>query len=372
MKQNCPMITQNLNVKCQNYISKLKTKKVLKILVMVLSFAFCVLSLKQAQAQTNSTAYTISPPIQELEADPSETVTYTIKAISNQDTPLALQLKIFDFIVQDDKGTPILIADELKDLTPNNLRRFSLVSWMTPEIKQFSLKPREIKPIQLIINIPKDALAGGHYAAVVLETLGASPEMQAKSLEAVSGMGTNAQLASLLSLRVKGPVKEDALLKRFEAAKQIFELGPVDFITEIENLSDIHIRPKGEIIVRNMFGKIKDQLPLEEKNIFPYASKLYTNKWNVGLGFGRYSAQIKAAWGSGQVLTGLVYFWLIPWKLIIAVLVLLALVILIYLSIHSHLRHKRLVSDKNLREKEAEINCLKQKLNQLQKGPPRE
>ncbi len=317
----------------------------------------------QADAQTN-TRLIISPPRIELSGNPGETVQAQVKITNMGNTPATLSVNTKDMIVVNDRGTPVLVDEEVSG-------RWSLASWISLSPGSVEVEASSSAVANLAIVIPDDALAGGHYAAVYFES--GPPTPQGDETELGSGTAVASRLASLIYLTVSGPISEDSLLEEFTTDQSFYEFGPVKFLTTIKNLSDIHVRPTGNIEVYNMFGVKKETLPLDEVNIFPEAKRSYENTWNTTWGLGKYSAKLSAVYGpSSQVVEGLIYFWIIPLRIVIAVLVGLLILILLILSIRSHLRHTDLESNQSLREKDEEIKKLKEKLNQIHKGPPQE
>jgi len=160
-------------------------------------------------------------------------------------------------------------------------------------------------------------------------------------------------VGTLVYLTVEGPVKELALVKKFEAPK-FLEFGPVPFTTEILNRSDIHLRPRGTITVYNMLGKKSTQMALEERNIFPGASFVYKNTWDKKYLFGRYKAVLSSSYGTtGQVLLATIYFTVFPVKIALAVILAIALIVLAIIFYKKKKREK-LELEEELNRLEAE------------------
>jgi len=95
-------------------------------------------------------------------------------------------------------------------------------------------------------------------------------------------------------------------------------------------LGDIHLRPIGKLTVTNWLGDETYSAELEEKNIFPFASRTYDwtvpGKWHLG----RYAARLTAQAGDAAIpLTGLIYFWIVPVKELSVIAAALAIIILL-------------------------------------------
>ncbi|MFC1711693.1 hypothetical protein ACFLZ1_03855 [Patescibacteria group bacterium] len=287
-------------------------------LITFISLLFAVLFLTPKISAQSSITLTAIPPRVEIKALPGETVQQTIKIRNDTDTELVTASEIKDFIVIDDSGTPMPVEEDVSG-------RWSLTSWVSMAPVKNILQPKEIAVIHLVITVPEDALPGGHYAMVLHEP----------SKEGLLNSGSSAEISqkvgTLVYLMVEGPITEKAELVKFTPDKYFKEYGPVDFEALIRNLSDIHIRPITNIAVYNMLGQNSALLNLDEVNIFPFKTRSFQSQFPGKWHLGRYKAVLTAGYGTqGNKLTGVLYFWIIPWKLILLLVLVLLLVGLVY------------------------------------------
>ena len=260
---------------------------------------------------------TVIPPQLEIEVNPGETVVKTLKVRNDGTETQILNAYTQDFIVNNNQGDPLFIEKE--DIEDN---RWTASSWLQVSPTQIKIEPGELKGIQVIVVAPTDALPGGHYAAVLY-----SPD-KSPGLDQ-TGSAINPQAGTLLYITIPGDIKQDAKVTKF-SLPSFLEYGPVNILTTIANLSDIHIKPLGNISIKNWFGKKIASLPLKDTNIFPYTSRDFENVLNKKWLFGRYQAQLNAGYGTtGQALIATAYLWVIPWKLLLAVLIVIVLIITI-------------------------------------------
>ncbi len=269
-----------------------------------------------ARAQESLRSMTITPPTVSQTLDPGGRAEGTMKLINDTDVPLTFQATVRDFMVEDNFGTPTL-------LPPSTLsRRFSGAAWVGIVPDTFTVKPRDKEIMHYYLQVPADARPGGHYAAVVF-----------KPTNAVGVTGTGAsvdtQIGSLFYIDVKGAITEKAEVTRF-AIRGFSEYGPLTATTLIKNLGDLHIKPEGYITVSNMFGRKAYTAPLAEYNIFPDASRQYTNTFGRKWMIGRYTAVLSATYGrkNDLPLTYTLSFWVFPWKLAVVVVLLLVAAVL--------------------------------------------
>lgn len=287
----------------------------------------------------------VSPPITDLTIKPGETVQKSIKVTNTNATDLILDAQIIDYIVQDDLGTPIKVTQAASG-------RFLASSWFTLDQTELSIAPNESSIVTVIITAPKDALPGGHYSGVYFE-----PKEKKGVSRNVSY--TTAQVGSLFAITIEGDIKYDAIIKDFSTKNFLSEFGPIDFNVTIENQSDTHITPTTQIKITDMLGRTLDTLKLDTVNIFPYAERSLETRWNQTWGLGRYVATATTSYGSGLTTSRDIYFWILPYRLIIAVIVVLLLILATFISIRRHIIHRN-------DNRDEEIDQLKRKIAQME------
>ena len=260
---------------------------------------------------------TAIPPRLEIEALPGGTVQESLRIRNETGTDQAYKVIVADFIVTGNQGTPIPVTEAVSG-------RWSLASWISVSPKQILVPAGQTAGVDLIISVPQDGLPGGHYAMVTYAPIAEG------SLAQGTGAQISPQVGSLVYLKVIGDVTEAVNLKEFKADNIFKHYGPTQIMAEIENLGDIHLRPIGKLTVTNWLGDETYSAELEEKNIFPFASRTYDwtvpGKWHLG----RYAARLTAQAGDAAIpLTGLIYFWIVPVKEISVIAAALTIIILL-------------------------------------------
>jgi len=297
-------------------------------------------------AHAQEVSLVVSPPRIDITANPGETIQKTIKITNDSaDRELILQARTFDFIVQDNLGTPIRVTETASG-------RYLASPWFTLERSELVIPPKATTQLVAIITVPKDALPGGHYAGVFFEPVTARGAKNTVSY-------TTAQVGSLFGITITGDIKYDALVKNFQTKFNFSEFGPIDFTAELENQSDTHIRPATKIVIHDMLGRQLAELPLDEVNIFPYTSRILTSTWNQVWGFGRYTATLSAAYGPGLEASRTIYFWIMPYRLIAAIIVALLALLATFILIRRHLKSQN-------DHRDNEIDELKRKIAELE------
>lgn len=288
----------------------------------------------------------VSPPRYDEIVDPGATIQKTVKITNNSDQEITLRVDVHDFIVQDDSGTPVLVTESASG-------RYLASPWFTLNRNVLTLAPNATEIIYAIITAPTDALPGGHYAGIYF-----SPSV-VTTPESSTGAGIEPKIGALFSLTIAGDINYDAFIKDFTVDSRLYEYGPIDFRAIIENLSDTHIRPLTSITIRDMFGRQLETLVLDEVNIFPFTTRTLLGSWDTTWGLGRYTATLEASYGPGLVADRTIFFWILPYRILAAIGVLLLVLIVIFISVRRHLAHKGDTRD-------TEIDQLKRRISELE------
>lgn len=303
----------------------------------------------------SSLALSVAPARQSLTAEPGESTAVAVKFHNNSDTAIAGNIKVADFIVEDKQGSPTFIEGPSSFST-----RFAAASWVQLSLDKSNIAANGKINIQAKINVPFDAKPGGRYFAVYFEPTSAVPQ----EAETVAEEGTSAvtpRIAALIYLRVAGPIEENASLIRF-TTPSFLEYGPVAVETEILNLGNYHIKPQGVITLTDMFGQIKDSVKLDEANIFPDASRTYKSEIGKKWLLGKYALNLTAPYGeNGKVVTGTASVWLFPWRVAIAVILGIVIIITLIYLFWNRLRKKEKELEHKLEEEISDIETLKNK-----------
>ncbi|MDD3002546.1 MAG: hypothetical protein PHS06_01605 [Candidatus Shapirobacteria bacterium] len=326
------------------------TQKTFKITIFLLLLATGYSLLAPTAKAQSVEGLSAIPPRLEVTVNPDSAITKTIKVRNESDVDKTILISIEDFVVNDNIGTPTIVTASKED------NRWAASSWIQVSPSSVKLKAGETKTLNLTVMPPKNALPGGHYAMVVQ-----SPEGKATPLNA-TGSTVQPRVGTLVYITIPGDITQNAVVKNFSADK-FFEFGPVDFATTIQNLSDIHIKPAGNITITNMIGmKSFVQFNKDGNNIFPGKTRDFENQLNKKWLFGRYKAELKAAYGNaGGVATATVFFWVIPWRFLILVGTAIAVVIAVILIIKNKTDGSNKETEEKVDELEKELEALKKK-----------
>lgn len=324
------------------------TQNILKLtaLLLLLTTGYCLIT-SSVKAQEGLSAI---PPRLEVTVKPDGVVSQTIKVRNESKVEKNIVITIEDFVVNDDLGTPTIVSSTKED------NRWAASNWIQVSPSSVKLKGGETRSLILTIMPPKNALPGGHYAMIIH-----SPDSQVSILNS-TGATIQTKVGTLVYITIPGAIRQNATVQNFSAPK-FSEFGPIDFKTTIQNLSDVHIRPAGNIAITNMLGfrTTNVQFNSQGTNIFPGKSREFESQLAKKWLFGRYKAELNAAYGTaGGIATAVIFFWVIPWRFLILVGTAIIIITIIVLSLKNKTGGKKETTEK-VDELEKELETLKKK-----------
>ena len=294
--------------------------KILKSFVVLSAFFFLTLPVKAQEVMSLTATPVRLGDDFTISLKPGEKKQVQVKVRNGSTGAVNLETAALDFVVGEDGETPVAVDMESTD------NRWSLASWLTLAPAFHELASEELAVVNVLIEVPEDALPGGHYAMIYHRPVDATAEEG-------TGSGISQRVGTLLYVLVEGDINEEAYISAFNWPK-FLENGPVDFSVAIDNESDVHIRTQPVVKIYNLFGKEVDSIELESKNIFPMTTRDFMGKWDRVWGFGPYTALLEVSYGSqGQLLSSEAVLWLFPVKITLLVLIVLLLILILVLSL---------------------------------------
>ncbi len=284
-------------------------------------------------AGASEVSLTAIPPrlgeVGEIKVKPGQKFQATARVLNTGTEAVEIESFVSDFVIGEDGKTPV----QVKEAVDN---RWSLASWIVLSPSRQTIGSKKTGTINVLIDVPKDARPGGHYAMLLHQP--ASPLGTEKGTSAI---GVNQQVGTLIYVVVEGQINEEAFIRDFAFKPNFSEYGPANFAYGVENQSDVHIRPAGLVEFFNLFHQKVGEVTVEPQNVFPGSQRAFSGSWPVRWGFGPYKAVLTVSYGSqGQVATATATIWLLPFSIIIASVILLLAVITGILAIRNNLTRR--------------------------------
>lgn len=324
-----------------------------KIIALILFVSWSLFLIPFANAQS-TLPLVVMPARNQIEVDPGERTAITINFFNQSDDPVSGFFKVADFIVEDSQGTPKFIENPIDAPV-----KYSASRWLTLPYDKATLPAHDKVAIQTDILVPADAHAGGRYVAVFFQQ---GNTLAKPTSDNEAGSGTNLRIASLIYIKVRGEITEKAIVSRF-FTPSFFEYGPVKVTTDVLNLGDYHVAPRVSLTLTNVFGGFVDQRLLKVQNIFPESSRNYVTELGAKWMIGKYKVNLTGSYGeTGQALTATSYVWVFPWRIALAVVLTIFIMILIANNFYKNIIVKETNLEDELKKEHEEIEKLKQQL----------
>ncbi len=283
---------------------------------------------------------TIAPPVLDFTLNPGDVVKDVVRVTNNERSPFAIRPRLANFSAQPDdeiSGAPEFHpADEVRT-------GYELAPWIRLSGEEQTVGPDEIVNFPITIAVPKDAQPGSHFGAVQILAGDPGTDLAGKNL------GIERGVSVLIFIRVNGNAREELSVSRFGADRTFYSHLPAAFQVRLSNTGTTHLRPTGDIFVRNLFGHQVAALPVNPgpdfKAVLPDAARRFNTEWIrrklpadtseyrqqfINFAFGKYEATLVLNYGTnGRLVTATTTFWVVPWLALLAAVLAAALLTLV-------------------------------------------
>lgn len=287
-----------------------------KIFLLLFAINYSLLTINYVHAAGLSLA--ISPPLLQITSlAPAQIKTpITIQNLSDESVELDILLKPLTSLNNQLKAPSIF--DKIQILEENTL------------VESLTLAPKQRKKLFLKIDIPVQEPDSDHYFSIQFISKPSTLKDNLNYSQIIGGVGINV----LLSIGQQNP---SALIEEFSAPLFLGK-GAVPFTLKIKNTSSNFITPRGEIIIKNMFGKIVGRIDILAINILKDSSRSIERFWHESFILGAYRAHLNIYLSdNGPIYRESISFFVIPVQAIIVALTSLLISLLIYSRIKKKL-----------------------------------
>lgn len=293
-------------------------------------------------------ATTVISPIVEIAAFPGDIQKGILKVYNETDQEIFLEASI----------EPFALVKQQANLLPAEKEKF--LNWIKLSQSQIKLLPKQAAVVPFEVIVPESATPGGYYGVAF---------WQEKSTPKNNVTTLKGKVGTLIFLRINGELKESILIKKFGFKKEsIFAFGlPFNFSADLENNGNIHLWPKGEIVLKNIFGQTKRiEILNKSQAILPGDQRKFETIYpgKVGEGFlslglaelkdfycGPIQAQIIFSYGVSEKTTESIFtFWVLPWRAIL-ILAIIILLLIFFFYINRKVNKLKKTLDKKIDEK---------------------
>lgn len=271
----------------------------------------------------------ITPFLLDLEVAKGGSIDSEITLTNRNTAPLIITVTPRDFL-PGAEGQPQFVPD-----TTINDPTFSLAAWI--EVKsatQFTIPPGETITVPLSLSPPTNAEQGTHYGALLFSYVGQSATGSASEVQ---------QSVGTIILVRYGEARENGKVELRPSHRFVWSADKVTFENHFQNIGNVHVQPKGEIYIKNMWGKIIETpfVNRDAANILPKSDRTFINSWYPStFAFGRYTTESVLTYGRGRLeARDKVIIWVLPWYMLLAVGI--VIVIILWFIFHGRHWHRR-------------------------------
>ncbi len=284
-----------------------------------------------------------------LVADPGKTVTTELRVKQAGAETAQLKVSLMKFAAFGEEGKP-----QLLDRGPAD----DYFNWVKFDKVVFDAPPNVWETVHMTISVPKTA-AFGYYYAVVFSRVG-DDARQAGNTNSLNGA-----TAILVLLDAHNPNAKRVLkLDSFTTLHRVYEFLPAKFNIKLENAGNVHGAPQGDVFIMKGSKQVATlSFNVAGGNILPGSKRVFPAVWDDGFPvykdiveegkvkldkngnqmhnlvwdwsqankfrMGKYTAHLLAVYDDGShdvPIEAELSFWVIPWRMLLALLAVLALV----------------------------------------------
>lgn len=264
----------------------------------------------------------VSPVRSDIEAKQGESTTVKTVVTNLTDKDIMVRASTNDFVAGDESGTPALVLDADKFAPSHSLKRF-----MEP-IGDVTIPAKKSAVVEVNINVPKTAKAGGYFGAV---------RFAPTTPDSGGQVNLSASVASIILLTVPGDMTEKLNLTNFDFKqgdnKHTFFMSGKDISAAFRfySTSSAQVGPFGKVSVQKG-DKVVYAADFNAKTPRDMVLPESARRWDVPLKnveeFGKYTVSATFTYGTkNQTIDVTKTFWVVPQAYIIGAIV--ALVVLI-------------------------------------------
>lgn len=331
-------------------------------------------------AKAESPKLIVAPDTFEMRVERGQIAKDKIRILNQSDFPIPLLAKTSDFTAQEETGRMLINESE-------NDSSFAARKWIKIAKPNFILDPGETETVNFSVEVPKNAEPGGHYATVLFEPQLPSSYFKEGAPKVIPVIG----VIFLFSVEAEGKtasfepvivaefgIPDSYRLKKLEnsitsvagfftkaqaqekSGFSIVENAFLPFKLSIKNNNIYHTKPYGELEIVGSGGKILGRTEINKTTILPgkireipvnfqpesflslkkHLPAAFYDFLNRNFIWGKYRARLtltaekprgvifSAAGSPDDKIVQTVEFWVFPWKIALAVFILITAILL--------------------------------------------
>ncbi len=309
----------------------MKIRDIIALLVIV-SLVFLASTEKAKAQEDDSKSLGYAPVSQELQINPGDSYTEKITIWHQAQSDMEYGITIRGFKqIEDHPGTAVLLSEE-EEMNS----RSSAGSWFHTETERIVVPPNHNYELNYLIEVPEDIASGEYYAQIFFHT-------DQQGVDDTGAVMTYSNIAGgpTFLIRTGDEMDEEISLLEFKSALKFYEKPEISLSTSVENIGNVHLKPNGIIVLTNMFGQELASIEFNpsRRALIRESIATYTTEWESNylltddgkLAVGPITAELTLYYKSESPgyhpITSETEFWIIQWKLALAILGLIIAII---------------------------------------------
>lgn len=265
-------------------------KFILSLLILIVALAFSVIPAEayilNSYEEKVLGNFALTPVKVETSIKPGGSKVEYMTVVNRTGKTYDYSVKVEDYEGTRNPNDPIRLLGNIQSA-------WTAKDWLTPEIDNFTLRQGERIEFAVRIEAPKNALVGGHYAGIFVYIRTAGKTKNGARISTESGAGT------LFLIKIPGKTVEKGRLRKFSTTYKTYTSGPIDFSAIFQNDGNIHLKPAGQIVIKNQLGQVVNILPVKPWTVLPESLRQTLTAWDEKplVRIGRYTAELSLAYG---------------------------------------------------------------------------
>jgi hypothetical protein len=291
----------------------MRTNKIaLKTIIFLMVFSLFGIASARAEEIVSPSGFSVEPAILHVSVAPGMQFKSGISLRNTGGERIALSIRVVDFTPENEYGGVL----EREGVGPKD-DPLRASGWFSLPGERIVIPPKQKLIIPFSISTPEDASPGGQSVAFVIESADGN---------------VHSRVNALCFLTVSGDAKEDLAFLRHTFTPFISAKPEGVFHLELRNEGKTHVRPEGELVVRNMFGALRGKFALKESRtlgtLIPGAKRSFEYKWSGSLSvfdFGLWNVRTELHYGvnGNHVIADRLFFVVLPWRALLLSIIIL-------------------------------------------------
>lgn len=284
----------------------------IKTIILLVVFSLFGINTAFASEITSPSGFSVEPAILHVSVAPGMQFKSGISIRNTGGSPMALSVRVVDFTPENEYGG--VVEKGGVGLKDDPLRASG---WFSFPSERIVIPAKQKLIIPFSISAPDDASPGGQSVAFVIESIDGN---------------VHSRLNALCFLTVSGNATEELSFLKYVFSPFVASKAKGVFHFELRNSGKTHVRPEGELVVRNMFGALRGRYPLTQARslgtIIPGAKRSFEYGWSGSLSvfdFGLWNVRTELHYGvdDNHIIANRLFFLVLPWKALLLSLIII-------------------------------------------------